>query len=185
MHGQVLVGERFNGGGCAVSPRAVLTARHVIRDRKDARLGFRLPTGRTVEVIRTEDDEQLDIAVLHLAEDVDATYVTTAVAGDEWRVLRPPPAGNDPELSGTVTSAARRIKNAQGHEVEIVQLLVDEDMREFSGYSGSAVVLPPPAGSRRSWSNKCIGVPRRRAGSLPRRTSSTPYPCARPWHASA
>lgn len=146
MHGQVLVGERFNGGGCAVSPRAVLTARHVIRDRKDARLGFRLPTGRTVEVIRTEDDEQLDIAVLHLAEDVDATYVTTAVVGDEWRVLRPPPAGNDPELSGTVTSAARRIKNAQGHEVEVVQLLVDEDMREFSGYSGSAVVLPASGG---------------------------------------
>ena len=48
--------------------------------------------------------------------------------------------GNDPYLHGTVTTARMTIHNAQGQPVEVVQLEVDEQLGDFGGYSGSAVL---------------------------------------------
>lgn len=145
MHGRVLVNGHDRGGGCVVTRQVALTAGHVIRESADAVLEFRLPTGHRIPVIDTESDKELDIAVLHLAEAVAVTPVTTAVVGDPWRVAGAA-LDNDPELDGTVTSTTHTITNARGHPVQVVQLLVHQEMRNYEGYSGSAVVLPSSSG---------------------------------------
>jgi len=53
-------------------------------------------------------------------------------------------------LTGTVTDTARTIHNDQGHQAELVQLHVDQDLGGFNGYSGSPVWVPGSAGGHRA-----------------------------------
>ena len=79
--------------------------------------------------------------ILWLVSDVGEFLPTSAaVRGAKWRVESPPPGGNDPQLHGTVTTARMTIQNATGQPVEMVQLEVDEQLGDFGGYSGSAVL---------------------------------------------
>jgi len=55
-------------------------------------------------------------------------------------VEAPPPGGNDPQLNGTVTTARMVIQNARGQPVDVMQLEVGEQLGDYGGYSGSAVL---------------------------------------------
>ena len=51
-----------------------------------------------------------------------------------------PLASNDPELHGRIKTARMTIAMAKGQSVKMVQLEVDEQLGDFGGYSGSAVL---------------------------------------------
>ena len=139
--GRVLVGGKDRGAGFALGPRLVVTANHMVRDRGDRPVVYVPAGGEAVAVERVEPDADHDAAILWLASDAgEFLPVSTAVRGARWRVESPPPGGNDPHLHGTVTTARMTIHNADGQQVEVVQLEVDEQLGDFGGYSGSAVL---------------------------------------------
>jgi len=138
--GRVGVGGKDRGAGFALGPRLVVTAHHIVRGRGDKPVVYVPAGGEAVEVERIQADADHDAAILWLVGDV-AEFLPTSVAvrGAGWRV-ESPPGGNDPQLHGTVTTARMVIQNADGQPVEVVQLEVGEQLGDFGGYSGSAVL---------------------------------------------
>jgi len=145
--GRILVQGKDEGSGFALAPRIVLTANHVVRNREALSLQFATEAGRLVPVERVERDDDRDIAVLHLGEEVPEVLTAGhAVEGAAWQV-ETQPRGNDPKLTGTVTATRRPFVNAQGHETHVMQLLVEQGLGDYRGYSGSPVVLQSPPGA--------------------------------------
>jgi NB-ARC domain len=139
--GRVLVGGKDRGAGFALDPRLVVTANHVVRDCGDKPVEYAPAGSEAVGVQRVQADADRDAAVLWLAGEVGEFLPTsTAVRGAEWRVESPPPGGNDPQLTGKVTTDRMTIQKATGQQVEVVQLEVNEQLGDFGGYSGSAVL---------------------------------------------
>jgi hypothetical protein len=143
--GRILVGgDDAGGAGVAVAPRAAMTANHVVRDRGDRPLHFRPTGGRPIPVERVEENEKLDAAVLYLSGAVDDWLPLTApMAGGRWRVDSPP--GNDPPLHGDIAATALPMvkgedEPVEDEPVEVMQLLVDELLGDYHGYSGSGVL---------------------------------------------
>ena len=175
--GRVLVGGKDCGAGFALGARLVVTADHVVRGRKDKPLVYVPAGGEAVGVERVQRDAVRDAAVLWLMNEVEFLPTSVTVRGAGWRVESPPTAGNDPQLHGTVTTARMTIQNARGQPVEVVQLQVDEQLGDFGGYSGSAVLdaggravvallveqkplrTPVAPGERRAASNVLYAVP--------------------------
>ncbi len=139
--GRVRVGGRDRGAGFALAPGRVVTANHVVRDRGDKPVEYVPAGGEAVGVERVQADVDRDAAVLWLAGGA-GEFLTAAAAvrGAEWRVVSPPPGGNDPELHGTVTTVRTTIQKAADQRIEVVQLEVNEQLGDFGGYSGSAVL---------------------------------------------
>jgi hypothetical protein len=176
--GRVLAGGRDRGGGFALGPRLVVTAYHVVRNFGTKPVVYVPAGGEPVEVERVQPDAGRDAAILWLVSDVGEFLPTSAAVREaEWRVVSPPPGSNDPELHGTVTAARKPIQNASGEPVEVVQLEVDQQLGDFEGYSGSAVLdslgravfallveqkplrTPVALGERRAASNVLYAVP--------------------------
>jgi HEAT repeat protein len=193
--GRVLVGGRDRGAGFALGPQLVITANHVVRDRKDQSVVYMPAGSEAVGVERIQVDVGHDAAVLWLVDDVEFLPASVAVRGAGWRVESPPTGKNDPQLHGTVTTARMAIHNASGERVEVVQLEVDEQLGDFGGYSGSAVLdvvgravlallveqkplrTPVGLGERQAASNVLYAVPIDdviTANSLPVQTSLKP-----------
>jgi len=134
--------------------RVVLTAYHVIVADKQrnvmyetSSLRFATEAGRMIPVFDVQVAEDLDIAVLHLSEEVrEGLAVGHAVEGAAWQV-EAQPLGSDPKLTGTITATRRRFTDDRGHETHVVQLLVDQRLGEYEGYSGSPVVAATPPGA--------------------------------------
>lgn len=139
--GRVRAGGKERGAGFAVAPGLVITAGHVVRDFKARDVEYMPEAGGTVGVRVIQADAACDAAVLHLDGEV-GEYVQASVArrGDMWRVASPPPGSNEPELSGTVTAARMVIRNARDERAEVMQLRTVQDIGDFAGYSGSAVL---------------------------------------------
>ena len=139
--GRVRVGGKDRGAGFAVSPTLVVTANHVVRDRGDKPVVYVPAGGEAVDVEQVQADVNRDAAVLRLVGEVGGFLPTSAaVRGAGWRVESPPQGGNDPQLTGTVTTDRMTIHKAAGQQVEVVQLQVNEQLGDFGGYSGSAVL---------------------------------------------
>ena len=139
--GRVLVGGKDRGAGFALGPRLVVTAHHVVRDRKDQPVLYVPTGGEAIGVERVQPDVHHDAAILWLVSDVGEFLPTSAaVRGARWRAESPPPDANDPELHGTVITPRMTIHKAKDQRVEVVQLEVDEQLGDFGGYSGSAVL---------------------------------------------
>ena len=175
--GRVLVEGNDRGAGFALGPRLVVTAHHVVRNCENQPVVYVPAGGKAIEVERLQPDSSHDAAILWLARDVEFSPACTAVRGAGWRVESPPPGGNDPPLHGTVTTARVAIQNANGQPVEVVQLEVGEQLGDFGGYSGSAVLdslgravlallveqkplrTPAALGERRAASNVLYAMP--------------------------
>jgi hypothetical protein len=105
---------------------------------------------RRSPVTRTDRDPVLDTAVLHLARDApDVTPVVpkleTVSSGMPWRVDAQP-RSDAVALTGTVTAVRRDWRNQAGEPTQIMQLLVEQSLGDYRGYSGSPVLLvAPPA----------------------------------------
>jgi hypothetical protein len=142
--GRICAKEKDRGSGFALAARIVVTANHVVRGQEASSLLFVLDDGRRYQVERVEPDEILDVAVLHMAEDVpEVLLVGPAVEGLNWQV-ESQPLGNDPLLTGTIDATDRRLVNEKGHEIRAVQLWVKQELGDYRGYSGSAVALKSP-----------------------------------------
>ena len=141
--GRVLVGGKDRGAGFSLAPGLVVTANHVVRDRGDKPVAYVPAGGEPVGVEQVQADVNCDAAVLRLAGEV-GEFLPAAAAAREtrWRVESPPQGANDPELHGTVTTVRMTIQNAADQRVTVVQLEVDEQLGDFGGYSGSAVLDP-------------------------------------------
>jgi WD40 repeat protein len=99
-----------------------------------------------IRVTRIEVSTQLDAAVLYLQRPAPAVLPAgQATSGARWRVVTRPDR-RDPALTGTVTDSHRLLENAGGHETTLVQLLVDQQLGSYRGYSGSPVMAPPAGG---------------------------------------
>ncbi len=111
-------------------------------------LQFVTQVGRKISVEHVEWDGDLDIAVLHLGEDVpEGLVVGRAIEGAVWQV-ETQPLGNDPKLTGTVTATQRQFVKGKGRPaIYVVQLQVDQNLGEYKGYSGSPVALQSASGA--------------------------------------
>ena len=142
--GRVWVGEIPRGCGFALGRRLAVTANHVAS--ADDELSFAVD-GRRIAVERVERDLILDVAILHLAEDAPAGLaVARAEPEARWRV-EASPRDDDPMLSGSITATRWRITNEAGHELQAMQLSVDQRLDWHDGYSGGPVSSPPGADS--------------------------------------
>lgn len=145
--GRVLVDSRDGGSGFALAPQVVVTANHVVRGHKAQSLTFSLPGGLRVGVEQMDGDPTLDVAVLRLVGAVpEVLAVGQPAEGARWRV-ETQPRGSDPVLTGTIDATRRRLVNAQGYEVEVLQLRVDQQLGDYRGYSGGAVTALRPRGA--------------------------------------
>ena len=122
--------------------RIALTAKHVIGEHEATSIQFITQLGRSIPVESVQRDDELDVAVLHLGEEMsDGMMVGRAVADEAWRV-ETQPLGNDPELTGIVQAIRHPFRKRQGQDAIIVlQLLVAQELGQYKGYSGSPVVL--------------------------------------------
>ena len=139
--GRVLVGGKDRGAGFALGPALVVTANHVVRDCRDKPVVYVPAGGEPVGVEQVQGDVNRDAAVLRLVSEVGEFLPAAApVREAKWQVASPPPGGNDPQLTGTVTTVRTTIHKATGQPLEMVQLEVNEQLGDFGGYSGSAVL---------------------------------------------
>jgi hypothetical protein len=141
--GRVLVGSHDKGAGIAVYPRLVITASHVVGGRQqDVPVTFKTEEERLVPAVgAVRFVEGRDAAALGLADDVAWSRLAVATDGDRWWV-NATGRGNDPALTGVVTRADLRMTDDMGNRLAAMQLLVDQDLGGFGGYSGSAVLNP-------------------------------------------
>lgn len=126
----------------ALAPSIVVTACHIVRDLPG--LPSYLPDhGGSIPVSEIEKDEELDVAALRLRGSVPAKLAITMEKlepGVRWRV-NTNPFRNDPELTGEVTAGKRVLRNEKGYEASLIQFVVDEELGDYQGYSGSPVLL--------------------------------------------
>jgi len=86
----------------------------------------------------------LDVAVLHLSEDMAGGFaVGRAVEEESWQV-EAQPRGNDPKLTGTINATQWSLVTQSGYEISVLQLQVDQILDDYKGYSGSPVTLKSP-----------------------------------------
>ena len=147
MHGRIVVDGQDKGGGCALAPEIVVTAAHVVRAAgPDSRVTFAAAGREAIAVESIERDIGLDLAALRLTESVVPSYVCDAAVHDRWEVSAPP-HGRDAFLTGTVDVALRDFENDKGNRQQVVQLRVDQELKQFAGYSGSGVCLSAADGA--------------------------------------
>jgi hypothetical protein len=142
--GRILVNGSDEGSGFTLNGAVAITAGHVVRDQKAESLQF-MHESRNVAVDKLEADEELDVAVLHLKENliVGPFLIGRPVEKAAWEITGQPRA-NDPKLTGIISGVNLPFQNAQEHETRVLQLLVEQILGNYQGYSGSPVVLSAP-----------------------------------------
>ena len=141
IDGRVVAGDRDLGSGFCLTDRIVATAAHVVSDHGAANLAFVTSSGIHLTVSRVQVDRAIDTALLWIAESL-AFQPLLGHAHQQagWQVTaRPDPAAA--QLTGTITAVDHLMRNSDGHEMTVLQLQVSEGLKEFAGYSGSAVVV--------------------------------------------
>jgi hypothetical protein len=139
--GRILVNGSDAGSGFAFNGKLALTANHVVRGQEAKYLQFTSTDGRNFQVQRVEGDCDLDVAALHLCEEVpEVLAIAHAREKVAWEVDCQP-RGNDPKLTGTISAVHMPFENAQLRKTYVLQLLVEQSLGDYEGYSGSPVVL--------------------------------------------
>jgi KAP family P-loop domain len=139
--GRILMNDQDRGAGFVLFPGVVVTANNVVRGGDAATLTFARLDGSKFQVVELEGDENLNVAVLRLAEAVPSQLrVGRATQGAAWGV-EAQPRGNDPALTGTIDITDKWVVNSKGHTVEMMQLRVEQELLNYEGYAGAPVIL--------------------------------------------
>lgn len=137
------------GAGFLVTRVYVLTALHCLRpmSSEDAALELELPDGRILKGRLCDSVPDVDLALISV-EGARVHQLPPAPATDRprpavrWRGTYCPP-GEHMQLSGTVTHAPITYPSAEGGEFTGLQLTAEQQVGDFSGYSGSPVDTDP------------------------------------------
>ena len=143
--GRVLVGGKDCGAGFALGPRLVVTAHHVVRSRNGQPVLYIPVGGEGVGVTRIQPDVQHDAAILWLASDSSSCprLRRCGERGGGWSRRR----RVEMIRRCTEVTTARMIIQKNDQPVEVLQLEVGEQLGDFGGYSGSAVLDARGGGS--------------------------------------
>ena len=170
--GRIIASGRDVGTGFAVTPRVVLTAGHVVRERSARSLQFVLADHDPISVTDSTIDEALDVGALRLTDDVPATPLMGRSQGARW-IADAQPRSNDPQLDGVIKAAKWSFTNKRKHQVDGIQLDVEQELGDYSGYSGSPILSEE--GSRRWPSRRATPAPRNASPGEPSRASNVLY----------
>lgn len=141
IEGRIVAGDRDLGSGFSFTDRMVATAAHVVRDQDSAALAFVASSGIRTPVEKVEPDPRIDAAILWVAESLAVVpRLAYPSVGADWRVTARPESAAV-QLTGRISAVDHLVTNSAGHEMTVLQLHVEQDVREFRGYSGSAVVV--------------------------------------------
>ncbi|WP_030599117.1 S1 family peptidase [Streptomyces fulvoviolaceus] len=137
------------GAGFLIAPCYVLTAEHCLRAMTagDDHVLVLFDNELTVEGRVCQRDGSADLALVQLLEPelVPPTvpFPDLAKPGDLWHGLYRP-SHNDPRLSGHVNLPSMWYDTEGGGRIEAVQLLTEQELGDYSGYSGSPVERTTP-----------------------------------------
>ncbi|MFI6567418.1 trypsin-like peptidase domain-containing protein [Streptomyces sp. NPDC050534] len=137
----------YKGAGFRMTRQFVLTAMHCLRDlSKEARLELELPDGAVMHGRLRRSAPQADLALIAIEEssarDLRPAATDWPRPNARWRVTYSPP-GDNARLTGNVTDEPYDFHKAEGVTYKGFQLTVEQELKNFQGYSGSPVETEP------------------------------------------
>jgi hypothetical protein len=135
----------MRGCAVAVAPRRAVTAAHVLRNVAPGSVVFQLGPVN-FGVVDVDSLPDLDIAILTLDGNVPAAAEIGYARGRTKFQVFSRPNPSDPVLTGTIVATDQPHASADGNEHRVLQLLVDQQLGDYNGYSGAAVYV----GTRRT-----------------------------------
>jgi hypothetical protein len=138
---RLLVGNVDRGAAYRLTSFLVVTAWHCIKPlAKGDAVTLVWDHFEAAATVR-EVNEEFDLAVLDLVEIIEmdlAVFSVPDIDAPWWAPSRP--SSIAPALSGKVTAVGVTYTLATGADVELLQLLCDQELESFKGYSGNPVL---------------------------------------------
>ncbi|MER6426105.1 serine protease [Streptomyces sp. NPDC001137] len=142
-------GDVYLGAGFLLTRCYVLTADHCLTalSHQDDQVLVRFESGRTLEGCVRRRVKEADLAIVEILRPQEVPFALPnadhARRGDRWRGLhRPTPS--DPDLGGLVDAYAVKYHCEGGAFIEAIQLIVEQTLGDYAGYSGGPVEKTTP-----------------------------------------
>ena len=142
-------GDVYLGAGFLLTRCYVLTANHCLSalSRQDDHVTVRFESGSTLEGRVRRRVTEADLAIVEILRPQDVPFALPnadhARRGDRWRGLHRPTT-SDPNLGGLVDAYAVKYHCEGGDVVEAIQLVVEQVLGDYAGYSGGPVEKTTP-----------------------------------------
>ncbi|MGW7387099.1 serine protease [Streptomyces sp. NPDC054794] len=142
-------GDVYLGAGFLLTRCYVLTANHCLSalSRQDDQVTVCFESGSSLEGCVRRRVAEADLAIVEILRPQDVPFglpnADHARRGDRWRGLHRPTT-SDPDLGGLVDAYGVKYHCEGGEIVEAVQLLVEQTLGDYAGYSGGPVEKTTP-----------------------------------------